>query len=96
MGGAESSMTSLIINMNEGGGESRPGGVEKKPILDTSVLKAFVAGIIAGNLNKGLVLGFAIGAVGGVYVQQNLSGVPDVRETWRRLVQRWKESGGKR
>lgn len=82
--------------MNEGGGEDKSGEVEKKPILDTSVLKAFVAGIIAGNLNKGLVLGFAIGAVGGVYVQQNLSGVPDVRETWRRLVQRWKEAGGKR
>ena len=47
--------------MDESRGESRPGDVEKKPILDTSVLKAFVAGIIAGNLNKGLVLGFAIG-----------------------------------
>ena len=82
--------------MDEGGGENRPGDVEKKPILDTSVLKAFVAGVIAGNLNKGLVLGFALGAVGGVYVQQNLSGVPDVRETWRALVQRWKEAGGKR
>ena len=54
--------------MDEGGGENRPGDVEKKPILDTSVLKAFVAGVIAGNLNKGLVLGFALGAA--VYAEE--------------------------
>ena len=70
--------------------------VEKKPILDASVFKAFVAGVVAGNLNKGLLLGFLIGAVGGTYIQQNFAGVPDVMDVWRDFVERWRKTGGKR
>ena len=64
-----------------------------RPMLEPGVIKAFVAGLIVGNLNKGMMLGFLIGALGGVYVQQNIAGVPNVTETWRNLVQRWKNTG---
>ena len=63
---------------------------ELKPMLEPGVLKAFVAGLVVGNLNKGLVLGFLLGAMGGVYVQQNFTQVPNVREVWLDLKSRWK------
>lgn len=66
-----------------------------KPVLDTSVLKAFVAGVVVASLNKNLLLGFVIGALGGTYIQQNFSGVPDVVDTWRSLVARWRSSRGR-
>ena len=73
-----------------------PGGRERgeerdlKPVLEPGVLKAFVAGLVVGNLNKGLVLGFLLGSLGGVYVQQNFLKIPDVRGTWQDLKARWK------
>lgn len=63
---------------------------ELRPVLEPGVLKAFVAGLVVGNLNKGLVLGFILGAMGGVYVQQNFVNIPDVRSTWLDLKNRWK------
>ena len=72
---------------DEGGG----GGERKlRPVLEPAVLKAFVAGLVVGNMNKGLVLGFLLGAVGGVYIQQNFTQVPDVRGAWLDLKSRWK------
>ena len=67
-----------------------------KPVLEPSVIKAFVAGIIVGSLNKNVLLGFLIGALGGVYVQQNVLGIPDVVDTWRKLVEKWKSTSGKK
>lgn len=54
------------------------------------MLKAFVAGLVMGNLNKGLVLGFILGTMGGVYIQQNFVNIPDVRRAWVDLKNRWK------
>lgn len=71
---------------NGEGGDER----ELRPVLEPGVLKAFVAGLVVGNLNKGLVLGFMLGAMGGVYIQQNFSRVPDVRKAWLDLKGRWK------
>lgn len=71
----------------EGGeGEVR----ELKPVLEPGVLKAFVAGLIVGNLNKGLVLGFLLGSFGGVYVQQNFARIPNVRGVWMDMKDRWR------
>ena len=64
-----------------------------KPMLEPGVIKAFVGGLIVGNLNKGMMMGFIIGALGGVYIQQNISGVPNVVETWRGLLRRWRSTG---
>lgn len=61
-----------------------------RPVLEPGVLKAFVAGLVVGNLNKGLVLGFFLGVMGGVYIQQNFTRVPDVRGVWMDLKTRWK------
>ena len=69
-----------------GGGNER----ELKPVLEAGVLKAFVAGLIVGNLNKGLILGFMLGTMGGVYIQQNFAQIPDVRTVWSDLKGRWK------
>ncbi len=64
-----------------------------KPVLEPGVIKAFVAGILVGNVNKGVLLGFAIGALAGMYVQQNFPGdVPDIVQSWKDLRQRWTNS----
>lgn len=62
---------------------------ELRPVLEPAVLKAFVVGLVVGNLNKGLVLGFLLGAVGGVYIQQNFTQIPDVKAAWQDLKSRW-------
>lgn len=64
-----------------------------KPMLEPGVIKAFVAGMVVGNLNKGMMMGFLVGALGGIYIQQNIAGVPNVTKTWRDLMERWKRSG---
>ena len=67
-----------------------------RPVLESGVIKAFVAGIVVGNLNKGMMLGFLVGALGGVYVQQTM-GAPDIAVNWRKLVEKWQTAsrGGK-
>ena len=73
-----------------GGRSDAEGERELRPVLEPGVLKAFVAGLVVGNLNKGLVLGFFLGVMGGVYIQQNFTQVPDVRGVWMDLKNRWK------
>lgn len=65
---------------------------EDKPELQTGVLKAFVAGVVLANLSKNLLLGFVIGGLGGAYLQQNFSKIPDLKATWRDLRRRWEQS----
>ena len=65
-------------------------GFVLNPVLEAGVLKAFVAGLVVGNLNKGLVLGFLLGSLGGLYIQQNFSKIPDVRGAWLDLKARWR------
>ena len=63
-----------------------------KSVIEPSTIKAFVAGIVIGNLSKNLLLGFTVGAVGGIFIQQNFAGVPDVRNFWRDLLNRWNKT----
>lgn len=63
-----------------------------KPVLEPGVLKAFVAGLIVGSLNKQLLLGFFVGGLLGAYLQQNRYGVPNVKDTWKDIVQKWDSS----
>lgn len=65
-----------------------------KTAISPATVKAFVAGLVLGNINKGLLLGFTLGVLGGVFVQQNFGGVPNVEKTWKDLVKRWKNTGG--
>ena len=78
------------------GGEQEARTQPLKPVLEPGVIKAFVAGIVVGNLNKGMLLGFMLGALGGVYVQQTM-GAPDIAVSWRKLVEKWQSTsrGGK-
>lgn len=66
----------------------------KKLIMEPSTVKAFVAGVIAGNLNKGLLLGFGLGVLGGIFVQQNIPGIPDLTNLWKDLIKRWNRTNG--
>ena len=78
----------------DGSGGTRNGGESQlRPMLEPGVIKAFVAGLVVGNLNKGIMMGFLIGALGGVYLQQNIAGVPSVTQTWRDLMQKWSNTG---
>ncbi len=74
--------------------EDSPDDKKLRPAIEPSAIKAFVAGIIVGNINKGLLLGLSIGALAGIYVQQNYPGVPSVSGQWRNLVEHWNKSGG--
>lgn len=79
----------------EGGGGEGSGKEERlKTVVAPATIKAFVAGLVIGNVNKGLLLGFTLGVLGGVLVQQNLGGVPDVANTWKDAMKRWKKTGG--
>lgn len=60
-----------------------------KPFIEPATIKAFVAGLVIGNINKGLLLGFSLGALGGIFVQQNFTGVPDLTNLWRDIMNRW-------
>ena len=79
--------------MNEGRSENGNDTDTLKPILEPIAIKAFVAGIIVGNLNKGLLLGFTVGALAGVFLQQNNRGIPDVYKALTNLYDRWNKSG---
>ena len=63
-----------------------------KPLLDLAVMKAFVAGILVGNLNRGLMVGFILGAIGGIYIQQNNKAVPNVSKLWSEIKEKWSQS----
>ena len=75
------------------GGARNGGESQLRPMLEPGVIKAFVAGLVVGNLNKGMMMGFLIGALGGVFLQQNIAGVPNVTQTWRDLMRRWNNTG---
>lgn len=91
--------------MSKNGDDKRTFGVDRtngntnvqegqpKPMLEPGILKAFAAGLIVGNLNKAMMMGFLVGSLGGIFIQQNVSGVPNVTKAWRDLMQRWKSSG---
>ena len=81
------------FGMGGSGGARNSGESQLRPMLEPGVIKAFVAGLVIGNLNKGMMMGFLIGALGGVYLQQNVAGVPNVAQSWRELMQRWNNSG---
>ena len=78
--------------MDEDG--EKPRSLGKRTVIEPATIKAFIAGLLIGNLNKGLLLGFTFGALGGMFIQQNVSGVPNVAESWRDLVHRWNRTGG--
>ena len=63
-----------------------------KPMVSPRVIQAFVVGLIVGNLNKALLLGFTVGALGGAFIQQTFPGVPDIVNTWKDLRKRWDRS----
>lgn len=65
-----------------------------RTVVAPATIKAFLAGLVLGNINKRLLLGFTLGVIGGVFVQQNFGGVPDVAITWKDLMKRWNKTGG--
>lgn len=64
-----------------------------RTVVAPATIKAFVAGLVIGNVNKSLLLGYSLGVLGGVLVQQNL-GAPDVARMLKDLKKRWKRTGG--
>ncbi len=42
-----------------------------KPLMEPIVVKAFIAGLVLGNLNKGLMLGLVLGTDGGIFISKN-------------------------
>lgn len=80
---------------DEAGDDAKSSSDSLKPVLEPSVIKAFVAGIVIGNINKGLLLGFFLGSCGGVYIQQNFAhSIPNVSKSWKDLINRWNKTGG--
>ena len=77
-----------------GGGENKAKDERLRTVVEPATIKAFVAGLVIGNVNKGLLLGLTVGVLGGVYVQQNYPGMPDVTNAWKDLIKRWNRSSG--
>ena len=75
-------------------GEEEPRNEKLRTVIEPTTIKAFLAGLVIGNVNKQLLLGFAVGAVGGVFIQQNVAGVPDVAESWKDFIHRWNKTRG--
>ena len=65
----------------------------KRTVVEPATVKAFIAGLLIGNLNKAVLLGFTIGTLGGIFIQQNVAGVPNITQTWKDLLHRWKRTG---
>jgi hypothetical protein len=82
-----------MLGIDGSGGTRNGGESQMRPMLEPGVIKAFVAGLVVGNLNKGMMMGFLIGALGGVYLQQNIAGVPNVTQSWRELMKKWNNTG---
>ncbi len=71
--------------------------IAERPILQTNVVGAFIAGVALANFNKNLLLGFVIGTLAGAYAQQTLPGqFPNVKEFWYDLKRKWKENTTKK
>ena len=81
------------FSIDESSGSRNIGESQSRPLLEPGVIKAFIAGLVVGNLNKGMMMGFLVGALGGVYLQQNIAGVPNVTQTWKDLMKKWKNTG---
>ncbi len=63
-----------------------------KPLMEPIVVKAFIAGLVLGNLNKGLMLGFVLGAAGGIFISQNSTNAPNISKVWSDAKERWNKS----
>ena len=82
--------------VTDGDGQSSGNSESKKPLtVGLPMVKGFIAGIVFSHLNKNLILGFLLGGLAGVYAQQNFSGLPDVAETFRDFMRRFKGSRSK-
>ena len=71
--------------------------VEKKKLLfDPTVIKAFLAGVVISHLSKNLLVGVLVGTLSGIYVQQNVSGVPSVTDSWKEFLKRFEDTRSKK
>lgn len=68
-------------------------GKMKKSVLSPNVVTAFLAGLLLGNFNINLVLGFLAGGIAATILEQNRPGsLPNVRDVWQGLRSKWRES----
>ena len=66
---------------------------ELEPLLQPNVIAAFLSGVALANFNKNLLLGFTMGGIAGVYLQQTFpSQFPNVKEYWEKLKRQWKNT----
>ena len=69
---------------------------KKKAVLENSLLKGFVAGVVVSHINKRLIVGFLVGTLAGAYIQQNYDNIPDVQNTakdWLNTIRRSTNEG---
>lgn len=52
----------------------------EKESLNTSAIKGFLAGVVFSHINKRLIIGAVAGSFIGMFVEQNIKDVPDVKE----------------
>ena len=65
-----------------------------KSVLSPNVVTAFLAGLLMGNLNKNLVLGFLVGGIAATIFEQNrrTGNLPNVCDVWQNLRSKWRET----
>lgn len=93
--GTSSRGTLSRARLTDGDDQSTGSDERKKLTVGLPMVKGFIAGVVVSHLNKNLILGFFLGGLAGVYAQQTFSGVPDVLDTWRDFMKRFRGGGTK-
>ena len=69
---------------------------DKKQPPNLSLVKGFIAGVIFSHINKVFVLSAVVGVAGGMWVEQNISGVPNVKQVTSEWIRTFKKTISKK
>lgn len=64
----------------------------KKNPLDSALLKGFVTGVLVSHINKRFILGAIVGTGVGMFVEQNYTEIPDVKQAVSECIENIKSA----
>ena len=83
----------MASNMEDNSTDSENHSKDTRPVLQPSVVTAFIAGVVLANFNKNLLMGFVVGGLVGAYAEQSFpKQFPNIKHLWRDIKRKWTES----